>query len=130
MSNVILSEGLKVSHIISFLIMQDTLLDEVLEENKTLLIVGALANHREEGYTYSILAPNGNIFTWCTYIHRNTDKIIINGKKGTEGMSFPYNGNTCDSYLYCFDANNYYKAFYKLRKNIISFIKYNRNENS
>lgn len=53
--------------------------------------VSAFYNSREWGNAYTVVDPEGNTRTFSVYEHRNTDSIIINGKKNwdpNEGLPY------------------------------------------
>lgn len=53
--------------------------------------VSAFYNSREWGNAYTVVDPEGNTRTFSVYEHRNTDSIIVNGKKNwdpNEGLPY------------------------------------------
>lgn len=110
-----LSSGIKVS-------------TEILERLKkrtdllaTNIYIGCFTNCRECGFTYVAMdcfvdgevkyIPTDYWFTFCTYEHRNSDSIIINGKKGLISLAgdLPYAGDKWD-YLSSVGFEEYDKA--------------------
>ena len=88
--------------------------------------IGTFTNCRELGYTYTItdgfigkekvFLPIEEWFTFCTYEHRNSDEIIINGKKGyvSNNGDLPYNGDSKYDYLASFRYDDFDGAVDKL----------------
>ena len=93
---------------------------KLIKKRKDLLCdvsIGAFTNCRECGLTYMVTEGNFNDwFTFCTYEHRNSDKIIINGAQGLISMNgeLPYNGDSKWDYLASFEYNDYEGAVDKL----------------
>lgn len=127
MNHILLSEGLKISHIIYQFLLGNNLLEEALEETNTLLIIDAIKNGREVGYSYSILAENGETLSLCTYEHRNSDSIILRETK--DFFSFPgelpFKKDNSD-YIRPFHYHEIYAVSEILAKEIITFINNNK----
>ncbi|MCP6727399.1 MAG: hypothetical protein KJI69_05320 [Patescibacteria group bacterium] len=124
MSNIQISEGIKISQIVLAMLQGNEELDEALTKAKTMVCIDALQNCREQGYAYSVYnLKTSETFTWCTYEHRNSDSIIINGKKGMHSRSgeLPYKGDKYE-YIASFDYNEHYEAAQTLAKEIIQFV--------
>lgn len=98
-----------------------------LKRNKELraikghITIGTFTNCRECGLTFLYMEKES--FTWCVYEHRNSDQIIINGKKGYETMAgaLPYCSDSKWDNLGEFRYNEYEKAANKLAELIIDF---------
>jgi hypothetical protein len=72
--------------------------------NKYRIFIGTFTNCRELGLTFIVqLMDNGfdSLFTFCVYEHRNSDSIIINGKKGMVSLNgdLPYISDNKYDYL-------------------------------
>lgn len=85
--------------------------------------VGTFTNCREQGLTFCVSSTTENgeyfvfdAFTWCVYEHRNSDEIIINGKKGLISMNgdLPYMGESKWEYLASFSWGEYSECATKL----------------
>ena len=104
---------------------------EHLRDNEALrninISIGTFTNCRECGLTFLIL-EKGEAFTWCVYEHRNSDNIIINGKRGyiTLNGDLPYNGESKYDYLATFNYNEHYECAEKLAELILNFHKKNK----
>jgi len=94
------------------------------------LDVGTFTNCRECGYTFRCMASNGETFTYCVYEHRNSDEIIINGKKGYISMNgdLPYCSKSKWDNIKSFSYNEHYKCAEALYKIICKFFKENIRE--
>ena len=95
-----------------------------IEEFKEIDIgVGTFTNCRECGLTFRVWSKSlkGHCFTFCVYEHRNSDQIIINGKKGCIDMAgdLPYKGDSSSAYLASFPCGEYDKAADKLAELIL-----------
>lgn len=124
MNRITFAKGLVISEIITRLLIENETLDEELEKNDTHVVIYALQNCREQGYQYSVYSRKTlKTFTWCTYEHRNSDQIIINGKEGIHTMSgdIPYKGDKFN-FIESFEYNQFYEAAEALSKMIIKFI--------
>lgn len=113
---ITLSNGLS----ISLRILEQLRQDDLLKDYE--VRVKAFANGRESGLTYIIDSHevNGKFelfkpFTFCTYEHRNSDKIIINGREGfiDNNGELPYKGDKYE-YLADFSYNEPYEAAERL----------------
>lgn len=124
-----LSQGLEISFAILNFIQSD---DEL--NRSCVIYVYALQNGREQGLAYHLgdvydkdgtflPIPIDSSFTWCTYEHRNSDKIIINGTWGMHNMSgqIPYKSDNKHDYLHSFAYNQHYDAYLKLKEEILEF---------
>ena len=74
--------------------------------------VDSFVNGREYGNVYSVAMPNGDTMSFSVYEHRNSDSIIINGKRNWDKSSdeLPY---AADSKYQCFaevECENYREA--------------------
>lgn len=84
----------------------------------TSLVIGSFDNCREYGNTYSIKDSN---FTYCTYEHRNSDAIIINGCENQDIKPYgPYNGDSKWDYLESFDYGQITETVNKLYEYLCS----------
>ncbi len=129
MNKIEFSRGIVVSQIITKILGQNDELNDFLEKQKNEIYVGALQNGREQGYTYSVVNPKTlKAFTWCTYEHRNSDAIIINGKEGFISDGLPYKGDSAHIYIARFESEEYAKAAKKLAEEIIRFLKVAKKE--
>lgn len=115
-----LSSGLQVS--IKIL----ELLKKRKDINASCISIGTFTNCRECGYTYMITDGSyDNWFTFCTYEHRNSDDIVINGKTGLVNMNdeLPYNGDSKYDFLASFRYDDYEGAVSKLVELINDVVK-------
>ena len=117
---ITLSNGLKNSLVILELLRDDENLQDIP------ISVGTFTNCRECGLTFMVMGKTS--FTYCVYEHRNSDEIIINGKKGCISVNgdLPYIGDTKYDCLAKFNYNQYYEAAEKLRELIKIF--WNKNK--
>lgn len=88
--------------------------------------VGTFTNCRECGLTFvlhNFTRKANQIFTFCIYEHRNSDKIIINGKEGqrTCNGDLPYQGESKDTFIAEFHYNEHFKCAKKLAELIEEF---------
>ena len=120
--------GLLISEIITSL-LQDYLSQNVTLANSEIesaLSIGVFKNGREEGYEYTVFREgeeSNSSFTWCTYEHRNSDSIIINGKEGFLGYGdLPYIGESKNDFIASFEFNEYGEAAQFLAHQIANFI--------
>ena len=126
MKNIQIDEGIVASQIITTLLENDAELNEALVLTKNTVNVGALQNCREQGYTYFVYNfKNSKSFTWCTYEHRNSDSIIINGKEGYHCGSgdLPYAGDSKWNPIASSGYREFDKAAKRLASEIIHFVK-------
>lgn len=54
------------------------------------VFVSNFQNGREFGNVYTVMEPDNFPMSFCVYEHRNSDSIIINGKRGWDGEELPY----------------------------------------
>jgi len=108
---VLLNEGLNVSLKIFVLIKKDK------DLKKCRICVSCFQNGREMGLTFTNLDSNSEM-TYCVYEHRNSDDIIINGKKNWTGFAgdLPYIGKTKYDYIASFRAGQINECFLKLKE--------------
>ena len=108
---VLLNEGLNVSFKILNLIKKD----KDLKDYK--ICVNCFQNGREMGLTFGNLDGTDNM-TYCVYEHRNSDDIIVNGKRNWTGWAgdLPYAGETKYDYIASFKAGQIRECFLKLKK--------------
>jgi hypothetical protein len=102
---------------------------KILEELKKIpqmhlvnVSVKTFINGRECGFTYMMF--NGiNAFTWCTYEHRNSDSIIINGCEGYKDNAgdLPYATDSKWDYIATFSPGQYKEAAKKLSELILEY---------
>ena len=92
------------------------------KSNGSNVYIGTFTNLRECGLTY-MCYDKGRTFTFCTYEHRNSDGIIINGKEGLvcANGELPYGGNKWDC-LASFNCGEYEQAGMKLAELIKEFL--------
>ena len=106
---ITLSRGLEISFIILELLRND----ETLKEKD--IYVRCFHNRRENGLTFTALDTD---WTFCVYEHRNSDQIIINGKKGYTSLcgELPYKeeGDKWD-YFKSFKYDQYHECYVYLR---------------
>lgn len=76
-------------------------LKNAIEENGVNSVsVSSFYNSREWGNAYTVVDPEGNTRTFSVYEHRNTDSIIINGKKNWDpNEGIPYAGETKNAFF-------------------------------
>jgi hypothetical protein len=105
---------------------------EFLRDNPELkdisVSIGAFTNCRECGLTFKVMERKDcKTFTWCIYEHRNSDSIIINGKKGYISMSgdLPYKSDSKWDCIKSFDYNQHYECANFLAEEIVKFHKEN-----
>ena len=93
------------------------------EPEDTPISIGTFTNCRECGYTFLVMNEKGKAFTWCIYEHRNSDSIIINGKKGYVSLNgdLPYIGKTSSDCIASFDWNEHWECADKLKELIKEF---------
>lgn len=93
-----LTQGLVNSLVILELLRNDERL------KKLTIYVNCFQNCREMGLTFGI-----GLMTYCIYEHRNSDQIIINGKKNWCGHSgdLPYSGEDKWSNIASFSPGKY-----------------------
>lgn len=109
---ITLTNGLKKSLIILEIMRNDEEFN-----SKISLHIGTFTNCREVGLTYVLCGAYDdkneyyslNAFTWCTYEHRNSDEIIINGKEGFVSFNgdLPYMADNKYTCLGSFRYNEY-----------------------
>ena len=118
MRNFQMTTGLKISHEILKLIKRDKRLAKVE------VSVGCFTNCREVGLTYQVHTKDyKKSFTFCTYEHRNSDQIIINGKDGYISLNgeLPYIADSKWQYLDVASYGEYQIASDKLADLILKF---------
>jgi hypothetical protein len=105
----------------SLIVLEFLRRDEEFQRDHS-ISVGTFTNCREEGLTFIlsgmydgdkyIPCVNDMTFTWCIYEHRNSDSIIINGKKGFVCFSgdLPYAADSKWTYLAEFKYNEHYQC--------------------
>jgi len=95
--------------------------DELADASIT---VGTFTNCREQGFTFQVWNSNtGEYFTYCVYEHRNSDQIIINGKKGIISCAgdLPYIEDSKYVYISKFPYNKHYECAEHLKDLIVEF---------
>lgn len=125
MKRIEFARGLIVSHIIATILGGNSKLNQVLDEIDTEVYISALQNGREQGYMYSVRRPKtDSFFTWCTYEHRNSDEIILNGREGyySMGGQYPYKSDNKSDCIASFLYDEYDRAANALADEIISFL--------
>lgn len=117
---ITLERGLKISIVILELLRDKEALKDIP------VTINCFTNCREQGLTYVCHA--GKSFTWCTYEHRNTDSIIINGKPGYVNLNgdLPYSGDSKWEYLKEFGYNEFDECADALTEMILDFYKKNK----
>lgn len=63
------------------------------------VFVSPFVNGREYGNVYTVLDPEGNPMSFSVYEHRNSDSIIINGKKYWDGEELPYAADSKNAFF-------------------------------
>ena len=100
---------------------------KILKKDKSIkgieVYVGCFTNSREVGLTYAVENKKHESFTFCTYEHRNSDCIIINGKEGYVSSSdeLPYISDSKWECLGCAGYEQYDEAAKILAKLIKDF---------
>lgn len=74
------------------------------------VFVSPFRNGREYGNVYTVLEPDGSPVSFAVYEHRNSDSIIINGKRFWDGEELPYAGNSKEAFFAEFEPNDYDQA--------------------
>ena len=115
---ITLSSGLKNSLVILEFLRND----ESLKNYD--ISIGTFTNCRECGLTFAVIGFTNDEhefnlvepFTWCIYEHRNSDSIIINGKKGLISLNgdLPYCSDNKWADLASFSYNLHYDCADKL----------------
>lgn len=111
-----ISKGLSISLIILEILRN---FDEL---NDIDIIVGTFTNCRECGLTFAMFEGRvDDHFTFCVYEHRNSDNIIINGKKGLISMNgdLPYCADSKWKFLAEFNYNEHYQCAVALKDLIL-----------
>ena len=124
-SRISFDEGIAISQIIVNILQRNTTLDETLEKTDSNVYITSMQNCREQGFAYWVYGNRSKkSFTWCTYQHRNSDSIIVNGKEGmlTNSGDLPYTSNDKHIYLSGFSYSEYEKAADFLANQIIDFV--------
>lgn len=72
----------------------------------------SFVNGREYGNVYSVAMPNGDTMSFSVYEHRNSDSIIINGKRnwGKNSGELPYAADSKYQYFAEVECENYREA--------------------
>ena len=83
------------------------------------VFVSFMQNGRENGLTYTVMAPDASTRTFVVYEHRNKDSIVINGKQNWDGEGLPYSGDSKESF---YDESEY-KDYTRVAKNLAFFMK-------
>jgi hypothetical protein len=119
-----LAEGLKNS----LIVLEHLRSNEELAKEKIYIAVGTFTNSRECGLTFKVM-EKGKSFTWCVYEHRNSDDLIINGKKGyiSSNGELPYITDSKNDYLAEFGYNQHAECADKLTKLILEWYEENGN---
>ena len=123
MTHISQSIGIAISQIIVEIMRLDTEFEVFMNEYKTYVAIYALQNMREQGFQYTVFGKK-KMFTWCTYEHRNSDSIIVNGKEGLHNGSgeLPYKSDDKFEYLSSFGPGEYQKAADFLMTQITNFV--------
>lgn len=121
--SVELKQGLVNSMIVLELLRNDEQLNRCCE-----IYVECFINCRECGLTFTlhyckddnekIFYPKfDNRWTYCVYEHRNSDQIIINGKKNWTSWNgdLPYSEDNAHKYFASFNYGEHYKAYQWLK---------------
>lgn len=117
---IYLDNGLKIGLVVLELLRSSDF-EEALEGIN--ISVGTFTNCRENGLTFTVQNKKGSFFTFCIYEHRNTDKIIINGKKGyiNRNGELPYKTDSAGSWLADVSFGQYDECAKKLADLITGF---------
>lgn len=68
-------------------------------------------NGREWGNVYTVIEPDGATRSFAVYEHRNTDSIIINGRKNWKGQGeLPYTADSKDEFFAEFGPQDHKRA--------------------
>ena len=115
---ITLNNGLKTSLIILELLRNDPDFEGIN------IAVNCFQNCREMGLTFDNVDSKDNM-TYCVYEHRNSDQIIINGKKNWIGITgdLPFTGETKYDYIMNFRYDEYYKCYLKLKELLLKGVK-------
>ena len=121
MKNISKSIGLEISEKILTILKKDKRLSKIDID------VGCFTNCREEGLTQKVsphTKKQSKAFTFCTYEHRNSDQIIINGKEGyiTFNGELPYIADSKWEYFGIAGPDEYEKAAKILANLIIKWV--------
>ena len=114
---ILLNEGLNISLKILDLIKKDK------DLKKYRICVNCFQNCREMGLTFTNLDSNDDM-TYCVYEHRNSDDIIINGKKNWTSFAgdLPYIGKTKYDCIASFRAGQIKECFLRLKELLLKGI--------
>ena len=120
MNNVSFFKGISLSLQIAESLRNDSIFQEELRDKE--VSIGCFTNNRECGLTYIVSYDNINYFTFCTYEHRSSDQIIINGLEGyhVNVGDLPYNSD--GKYYAKFNYNEVGQAAETLKELIIKRI--------
>lgn len=122
-----LSAGIKNSLIVLEHLRNNQQLNDLVD-----ISIGAFTNCREVGLTFTVMGYNDDegkpiigslddVFTYCVYEHRNTDDIILNGKRGWIHYNgeLPYKGETKSEYIESFLWNEHFQCAEELAQLIL-----------
>lgn len=121
MKQIQMSSGLEISLKVLKLFKRNT---ELKKHKKINIGIGTFTNCRECGLTF-MCDKGAKFFTFCVYEHRNSDDIIINGKKGYISLcgDLPYKGDSKYVYFKNFKYNQFQETADFLAKLIIQKLK-------
>lgn len=74
------------------------------------VFVSDFHNGREYGNVYTVMQPDGSPMSFSVYEHRNTDSIIINGKRNWDGEELPYAADSKNAFFAEFSRNDFDQA--------------------
>lgn len=74
------------------------------------VFVSPFRNGREYGNVYTVLEPDGSPVSFAVYQHRNSDSIIINGKRFWDGEELPYAADSKEAFFAEFEPDDYDQA--------------------
>jgi hypothetical protein len=124
MKNFELSTGMK----ISFQILKRLKKDKRLKNIP--VMVSTFVNCRESGLSFLVQNKKDEWFTFCTYEHRNSDNIVINGKEGFltifNRAELPYTTENKWEYLGGAQCDDFDGAENQLARLIIAWSKSNK----
>lgn len=72
--------------------------------------VSPFQNGREYGNVYTVLEPDGTPISFSVYEHRNSDSIIINGKRYWDGEELPYAADNKNAFFAEFSHYDFEQA--------------------
>ena len=119
MKNFEMTTGLDISHKVLSILKKDKRLENIV------VWIGCFTNCRESGLTYQVENKKNEFFTFCTYEHRNSDQLIINGKRGlvSHNGDLPYIEDSKWVYLASSECGEFSDCADKLTRLIVDWNK-------